>query len=105
MKGQLNGLGTQLAAMVEKYPDATLSEYCEYWGTTYNQWVSTSTICRALKKSKLTLKKKTLGKLKIEQLKIEQLKIENYFIFHSAMRTAYTQFVISHFHSQIQMPK
>lgn len=57
MKSELHGYSTQLAQMVEKYPDATLSEYCEYWGETYNQWVSTSTMCRALKKQQLTLKK------------------------------------------------
>jgi len=28
MKSQLHGAEVQLAAMVEKYPDATLSEYC-----------------------------------------------------------------------------
>lgn len=58
MKGELDGYSDQLAAMVEQYPDATLLEYCEYWGTTYNHWVSTSTMCRALKKQKLTLKKR-----------------------------------------------
>lgn len=60
MKGELDGAEEQLGTMVEQYPDATLKEYCEYWGTTYNQWVSTSTMCRALQKQKLTLKKKTL---------------------------------------------
>lgn len=58
MKGELDGYETQLAAMVEQYPDATLLEYCEYWGTTYNHWLSTSTMCRALQKQKLTLKKR-----------------------------------------------
>lgn len=48
----------KIAAMVELYPDATLLEYCEYWGETYNHWVSTSTMCRALQKQKLTLKKR-----------------------------------------------
>lgn len=59
MKGELNGCEAQLAAMVEKYPDATLLEYCEYWGTTYNHWLSTSTMCRALQKQKLPRKKNT----------------------------------------------
>ncbi len=58
IKGELDGYFVQLAAMVEQYPDATLSEYCEYWGTTYNNWVSTSTMCRALQKQQLTLKKR-----------------------------------------------
>jgi transposase len=57
MKSQLHGAEVQLAAMVEKYPDATLSEYCEYWGQTHGQWVSNSSMCRALKKQNLTLKK------------------------------------------------
>lgn len=57
MKSELHEYSTQLAQMVEKHPDATLDEYCEYWGETYNQWLSTSTMCRALKKQKLTLKK------------------------------------------------
>lgn len=57
LKGELDGASAQLALMVEKYPDATLLEYCEYWGTTYNQWVSTSTMCRGLQKQNLTLKK------------------------------------------------
>lgn len=60
MKGELDGAETQLATMVEKYPDATLLEYCEYWGEAHNQWVSTSPMCRALQKQKLPLKKKTL---------------------------------------------
>jgi hypothetical protein len=30
MKSELDGYSIQLAEMVEKYPDATLSEYCEY---------------------------------------------------------------------------
>lgn len=57
MKGKLEGQGTQLANMVEKYPDATLSEYCEYWGEMHHQWVSPSTMCRALKSTQLTRKK------------------------------------------------
>ena len=57
-KGELDEYCNQLAAMVEQYPDRTLLEYCEYWGTTYNHWVSTSTMCRALQKQKLTLKKR-----------------------------------------------
>ncbi|MBV9389945.1 MAG: transposase [Chroococcidiopsidaceae cyanobacterium CP_BM_ER_R8_30] len=57
-KSKLDGSAAQLVAMVEKYPDATLLEYCEYWGTTYNDWVSTSTMCWALQKQKLPLKKR-----------------------------------------------
>lgn len=58
MKRELDGYEAQLVAMVEKYPDATLLEYCEYWGTTYNHWLSTSTMCRALQKQQLTRKKR-----------------------------------------------
>ncbi|WP_268768251.1 hypothetical protein [Mastigocoleus testarum] len=36
MKGELDGCEVQIAAMVEKYPDATLLEYCEYWSINYN---------------------------------------------------------------------
>ena len=32
MKSELDKQSTQLTLMVEKYADATLSEYCEYWG-------------------------------------------------------------------------
>lgn len=58
LKGKLDGDEAQLAAMVEQYPDATLAEYCEYWGTTYNYWPSPSTMCRALQKQQLTRKKR-----------------------------------------------
>lgn len=58
IKSELDGYETQLTQMVEKYPDATLSEYCEYWGNTYDKWVSTSTMCRALQREQLTLKKR-----------------------------------------------
>ena len=58
IKSKLDRYKTQLAQMVEKYPDAALSEYCEYWGQTQNQWVSTSTMCRALQRQQLTLKKR-----------------------------------------------
>jgi transposase len=29
---ELDAYSAQLAQMVDKYPDATQSEYCEYWG-------------------------------------------------------------------------
>lgn len=57
MKSELAGHEPQLAAMVEQYPDATLAEYCEHWGETYQQWISISTMCRELKKLQLTRKK------------------------------------------------
>ena len=58
IKSELDGYSAQLAHMVEKYPDATLTEYCEYWGQTHGSWVSTSTMCRALQREQLTRKKK-----------------------------------------------
>jgi len=64
IKSELDGYSAQLAHMVEKYPDATLTEYCEYWGETHNQWVSTSTMCRALQREQLTRKKKHAVALK-----------------------------------------
>lgn len=56
LKGELEGYASQLAGMVEKHADATLSEYCEYWGETHNHWVSPSTMCRAWQKEQLTRK-------------------------------------------------
>lgn len=67
MKGELDGYESKIAAMIEQYPDATLLEYCEYWGTSYNHWVSTSTMCRALQKQKLTLKKRHYAAAKVKQ--------------------------------------
>lgn len=67
MKGELDGYESKIAAMIEQYPDATLLEYCEYWGTIYNHWVSTSTMCRALQKQKLTLKKRHYAAAKVKQ--------------------------------------
>ncbi len=45
MKGELEGQGTQLADLVEKYPDATLLEYCEYWGETHHHVSSAPAPC------------------------------------------------------------
>ena len=67
MKSQMHDYSTQLTQMVEKYPDATLSEYCEYWGETYGSWVSISTMCRALKKHQLTLKKRRYVVANVQQ--------------------------------------
>ena len=58
MKSTLHASQTQLAEMVEKYPDITLAEYCEYWEETHQQRVSTSMMCRALQKQNLTRKKR-----------------------------------------------
>lgn len=50
LKSELNGYSDELIALVEKYPDSTWSEYCEYWGSMYGQWISPSTMCRGLKR-------------------------------------------------------
>ena len=57
LKSELHGYSEELVALVEKYPDSTLSEYCEYWGSMYGQWISPSTMCRELKRLGLTKKK------------------------------------------------
>lgn len=67
MKGELDRYEAKLAAMVELLPDARLLEYCEYWGTSNNHWVSTSTMCRALQKQKLTRKKRQYAAAKGKQ--------------------------------------
>lgn len=64
MKSSLEGYSPQLAQMVEKYPDATLAEYCQYWGEAHGQWFSISTMCRALQKQQLTRKKRHYVALK-----------------------------------------
>lgn len=61
LKSLLWGCERELDLMVEKLPDATLSEYCEYWGETYERWVSNSTMCRALIRRQLTRKKRGHG--------------------------------------------
>jgi transposase len=58
MKGKLDGYGSELAAMVQSHPDATLAEYCEYFGAQYNVWVCASVMCSALQKQQLTRKKR-----------------------------------------------
>lgn len=57
-----------LIALVKQYPDATLSEYCEYWLESHKQVVSESMMCRALQKLNLSRKKKRLGAVKRRQI-------------------------------------
>jgi transposase len=57
-KAVLADSSTQLIALVQQYPDATLAEYCEYWLESQGQLVSSSMMCRELQKLNLTLKKK-----------------------------------------------
>jgi transposase len=54
---QLMGKEEQAIAMVEQYPDYTLSEYCELWLEITGVAVAESTMCRFLQKLKLTRKK------------------------------------------------
>ena len=58
LKSVLNSRRTELTQMVEKYPDSTLSEYCEYWRLTYNEAVSPSMMWIELQKQNLTRKKR-----------------------------------------------
>jgi transposase len=57
-KSELNRYSSQLCELVKKYPDSRLSEYCEYCGNIYGQWISPSTMCRELKRLGLTKKKR-----------------------------------------------
>jgi hypothetical protein len=52
----LNSRTTELTRMVEKYPDSTLSEYCEYWQAT-TKLKRPTMMCREVQKQKLTRKK------------------------------------------------
>ena len=56
-KAVLAGSSALITALVEQYPDATLSEYCEYWLESHKQVVSESMMCRALQKLNLSRKK------------------------------------------------
>jgi len=76
MKGFLEGREADLVAMVEEHQDATLAEYCEYWGEHHSQWVSPSTMCRALQKARLTLKKKTLRSTQAATERVQKLRVE-----------------------------
>lgn len=58
LKSVLNSRTVELIEMVEKYPDLTLLEYCEYWLCRYKEAVSPSMMCRELNKQNLTRKKR-----------------------------------------------
>lgn len=58
---QMIGSEAEIESMVSAHPDYTLNEYCEYWGEKTGIWVSESTMCRWLKREKLTVKKNTQG--------------------------------------------
>ncbi|MFN6530942.1 IS630 transposase-related protein, partial [Nostoc sp. ChiSLP03a] len=67
IKGKLDEYGSELAEMVKSHPDATLSEYCEYFGEKYNVWVCASVMCCALQKQKQTRKKRLYAVAKRKQ--------------------------------------
>jgi transposase len=54
---QLLGKENQAVAMVEEYPDYTLSEYCELWLERTGISIGESQMCRFLQALKLTRKK------------------------------------------------
>ena len=56
-QGQLAAKETELAQMIQKHPDYTLEEYCEYWDEQTGVRVSLSTMCRKLQQLRLTIKK------------------------------------------------
>ena len=64
-KAVLADSSDRLIALVKQYPDATLSEYCEYWLESHKQVVSESMMCRELQKLNLTRKKKRSGAVKL----------------------------------------
>ena len=67
LKSVLHSRTDQLTQMVEKYPDSTLLEYCEYWLDTYKETVSPSMMCRELIKQNLTRKKRQYGVVSLPQ--------------------------------------
>jgi len=75
-KSELHGYTKQIQEMVEKYPDATLSEYCEYLGDSQGIWVSVSTMCRELQKQKLTRKKKSIRSSQAATERVQKLRAE-----------------------------
>lgn len=67
LKSVLHSRTTQLTEMVEKYPDSTLLEYCEYWRLCHKEAVSPSMMCRELKTKNLTRKKRQYGVVRLPQ--------------------------------------
>jgi transposase len=59
LKSVLHSRTTELSQRVEKYPDSTLSESCEYWLMNYKEAIRFSMRCRELKKPSLTKTKYT----------------------------------------------
>lgn len=66
---QLLGKESMAIAMVEEYPDYTLSEYCELWFERTGIGIGESQMCRFLQRLKLTRKKKPEETLRQVQTK------------------------------------
>jgi transposase len=52
------GAGSALAAQVAAHPDATLADHCDRWAREQGTRLSVATMCRALARLGLTLKKR-----------------------------------------------
>jgi transposase len=65
LKSVLNSRTNEVVQMVEKYPDTTLSEYCEYWRLIYNEAVSPSMRWIELQKQNLTRKNRPYAVLSL----------------------------------------
>ena len=76
MKGKLDEYSSELVEMVKSHPDATLLEYCEYFGEKHNVWVCASVMCCALQKQKLSRKKKTIRSSQAQTERVQKLRIE-----------------------------
>jgi len=53
-----------------------LSEYCEYWGNIYGQWISPSTMCRELKRLGLKKKKDATKQSSGDAVRVQKLRGE-----------------------------
>ena len=73
-KAVLANYSSQLVELVEKYPDATLAEYCEYWRESHRHIVSESMMCRALQQLNLTRKKADALRSGLPTMKAHQAK-------------------------------
>ena len=60
--------------MVQDHGDATLAEYCEYFGEQYNVWVCSSVMCIAKKTN--NPRKKTLRSRQANTERVQKLRVE-----------------------------
>ena len=61
--------------MVQDHGNATLAEYCEYFGERYNVWVCGSVMCCALQKQQPT-REKTLRSRQANTERVQKLRVE-----------------------------